>query len=102
MYKGRKEITHVEVDERNIHRHIEKNEYNVCVKTVTRPNVQEQCIHTRKKRKDTKHPHYIPPKKKKKTLPLRKMSNSPPKNDYSHIQNYSPFLSRVIKGKSVK
>ena len=36
------------------------------------------------------------------TLPLTKMSNSPPKNDYSRIQNYSPFLSRIIKGKSVK
>ena len=29
-------------------------------------------------------------------------TNSPPKNDYSHIQNYSPFLSQVTKGKSVK
>ena len=38
------------------------------------------------------------------TLPLKKWSytNSPPKNDYSHIQNYSHFLSRVTKGKSVK
>ena len=33
------------------------------------------------------------------TLPLTKWSytNYPPKNDYSHIQNYSPFLSRVTK-----
>ena len=38
------------------------------------------------------------------TLPLTKMSyiNSPPKNDYSHIQNYFLFLSWVTKGKSVK
>ena len=35
----------------------------------------------------------------KTTLPLTTMSNSPPKNDYSHIQNYSPFLSRVTKGR---
>ena len=48
MYKGRKETIHVEVGERNIHPHIEKNEYNVCVKTVTRPNVQEQCIYKRR------------------------------------------------------
>ena len=36
--------------------------------------------------------------------PLTKWSytNSPPKNDYSYIQNYSPFLSRVTKGKNVK
>ena len=38
------------------------------------------------------------------SLPLTKMSytNSHPKNDYSHIQNYFPFLSRMTKGKSVK
>ena len=37
------------------------------------------------------------------TLPLTKVShtNSPAKNDYSHIQNYFPFLSRVTKGKNV-
>ena len=49
MYKGKKETTHVEVGERNINAYIEKNEYNVCVKTVTRPNVQEQCIYKRRK-----------------------------------------------------
>ena len=56
------------------------------------------------KEKDTNNPHYIP-KKKKKKLPLtKKMSytNSTPKNNYSHIQNYFPFLSWVTKGKSVK
>ena len=62
MYKGRKETIHVEVGERNIHPHIEKNEYNVCVKTVTKPNVQEQCIYKKKIRKDTiissLHPSY--------------------------------------------
>ena len=26
-------------------------------------------------------------------------TNSPPKSDYSHIQNYFPFLSRVTKGR---
>ena len=26
-------------------------------------------------------------------------TNSPPKSDYSHIQNYPPFLSRVKKGR---
>ena len=35
-------------------------------------------------------------------LPLTKMFNSPSKNDYFHIQNYFPFLSRMTKGKSVK
>ena len=56
-----------------------------------------------RKEKDTNNPHYIPKKKKK--LPLtKKMSytNSTPKNNYSHIQNYFPFLSWVTKGKSVK
>ena len=51
MYKEKKETTHVEVGERNIHPYIEKNEYNVCVKMVTRPNVQEQCIYKRRKEK---------------------------------------------------
>ena len=41
MYKGRKETTHVEVGERNIHPYIEKNKYNVCVKMITILNVQE-------------------------------------------------------------
>ena len=41
VYKGRKETTHVEVGERNIHPYIEKNKYNICVKMVTRPKVQE-------------------------------------------------------------
>ena len=54
------------------------------------------------KKKDTYYPYYIP--QNISTLPLTKWSytNSPPKNDYSHIQNYSPFLSRVTKGKSVQ
>ena len=30
-----------------------ENKYNVCVKMVTRPNVQEQCVYKKKKRKDT-------------------------------------------------
>ena len=41
-------------------------------------------------------------KTKKKNIPLTKMSNSPSRNDYSHIQNYFPFLSWVTKGKNVK
>ena len=38
------------------------------------------------------------------TFPLTKIfyTNSPLKNDYSHNQNYSHFLLRVTKGKSVK
>ena len=46
-------------------------------------------------------PHYIPYIN---NTPLTKWSytNSPPKNDYYHIQNYSLFLSRMTKGKSVK
>ena len=66
---------------------------------VTRPNVQEQCIYKRKKRKDTKYPHYIP--QNISTLPLTKWSytNSPPKNDYSHIQpKLLPFFVTSDKG----
>ena len=63
VYKGKKETTNIEVGERNIHPHIEKNKYNVCVKTVTRPNVQEQCIYKRRKEKkryiiSSLHPSY--------------------------------------------
>ena len=101
MYKGRKETTHVEVGERNIHPYIEKNKYNVCIKTVTRPNVQEQYIYKRRKEKIN---NILTTSLILTTLPLTKWSytNSLPKNDYFHIQNYSPFLSRVTKGKSVK
>ena len=37
-------------------------------------------------------------------LPLAKISyaNPSPKYDYSHNQNYFPFLSWVTKGKSVE
>ena len=54
-----------------------------------------------KRKKDTNNIHYIP---QVSTLPLTKWSytNSPPKNDYPHIQNYFPFLSRMTKDKSVK
>ena len=101
VYKGRKETTYIEVGERNIHPHIEKNKYNVCVKTVTRPNVQEQCIY--KRRKEKIH-NILTTSLISTTLPLTKWSytNSPPKNNYSHIQNYFPFLSRMTMGKSVK
>ena len=60
---------------------------------------------SKKERKEKKR--YIisslhPSKEKDNNTPLSTMipkSNSPPKNDYSHIQNYSPFLSRVTKGR---
>ena len=41
-------------------------------------------------------------KKNNNNTPPNKMiqkTNSPPKSDYSYIQNYSPFLSRVTKGR---
>ena len=41
-------------------------------------------------------------KKKNNNTPPNKMipkTNSPLKSDYSHIQNYSPFLSQVTKGR---
>ena len=51
--KGKKETTHVELGERNIHPHIKIISTMYVKKMVTRPNVQEQCIYKRKKRKDT-------------------------------------------------
>ena len=61
-------------------------------------NVSEKKGKKKRYIKSSLHPSRIS------TLPLTKMSytNSPPKIDYSHIQNYSPFLSLVTKGKSVK
>ena len=68
---------------------------------VTRPmyknNVSQIEMKEKKYIKSLLHPSMC-------TLPLTKISysNSPPNYDYSHNQNYSPFLSRVTKGKSVK
>ena len=55
----------------------------------------------KKKGKDTKYPRYIPQKDNNNTLPntMNPKTNSPPKSDYSHIQNYSPFLSQVTRGR---
>ena len=60
---------------------------------------------SKKERKEKKR--YIisslhPSKEKANNIPPNTMipkTNSPPKSDYSHIQNYFPFLSRVIKGR---
>ena len=55
-----------------------------------------QCTRTmylnkkEKKRYKASSLHPSTKKKKKKTLPLTKMSNSPPKNDYFHIQKPTP------------
>ena len=57
------------------------NNLNIYQKRVQ--GLLSQCKMMYLKRKDTKSPHYIPKKKKKKkALPLTKMSyvNSPPKN----------------------
>ena len=56
----------------------------------------------KEKKKDTYYPYYIPQNISILLLTKWSYTNSPPKNDHSHIQNYSPFLSRVTKGKSVK
>ena len=50
----------------------------------------------KRKKKDTNNPYYI---SQISTLLLTKWSytNSPPKYDYSHIQNYFPFLSQVTR-----
>ena len=102
MYKEKKETTHVRVGERNIHQHIKKIS-TMYVNNGHKTYVQDINVSKKEKRKkkDTNNPHYI---FQISTLPLTKWSytNSLPKYDYSHIQNYSPFLSRVTKGKNVK
>ena len=61
------------------------------VKNGHKTYVQDKCISNRKKRK-----------RYKKILTTSLDVHTPPNYDYSHIQNCSPFLSRVTKGKSVK
>ena len=71
-------------------------------KMVTKPMHKKKMYHKQRKEKDTCNPHYIPQKYQHSpqqkcpilTLPLRMTTLI--------SQNYSPFLSRVTKGKSVK
>ena len=53
------------------------------------------------KRKEKIHDILTTSLKKNDTSPNKIIpkTNFPPKSDYSHIQNYSPFLSRVTKGR---
>ena len=60
---------------------------------------------SKKERKEKIHNILTPSLKKNNNTPLNTMNpktNSPPKNDYSYIQNYSSFLSQMTKSKSVK
>ena len=65
MYKGRKETTHVEVGERNIHPHIEKNKYNNVNKWSQDLRYTNNVSKKKEKKKiqvikkDTSNPHYI-------------------------------------------
>ena len=52
-----------------------------------------------RKEKDTRYPNYFPQKNNTPPNKIIPKTNSPPKSDYSHIQNYFPFLSRVTKGR---
>ena len=99
MYKERKEKTHVRVGEKHTSIY-KKYKYNVC-QNGHKTHVQDINVSKVEKRKryikSSLHPSIS-------TLPLTKISytNPPLKYDYSHIQNYFPFLSRVTKGKIVK
>ena len=70
-------------------------------KMVKRSMYKNKCIQNREKKKINV---ILTTSLKNINTPPNKMSytNSPPKNDYSHIQNCSPFLLQVTKGKSVK
>ena len=64
-----------------------------------------RTMYLKKKEKKKIHNILTTSLKKKKNnnnTPPNKMipkTNSPPKSDYFHIQNYSPFSSRVTKGR---
>ena len=69
---------------------------------VTRPHVQESMYLRKKEKKRYIISSLHPEKEKKNNTPPNTMTpktNSPPKSNYSHIQNYFPFSSRVTKGR---
>ena len=57
---------------------------------------------SKQERKEKIHSILTTSLNKNNTPSNKNVSNSPLKNDYSYIQNYFPFLSRMTKGKSVK
>ena len=69
----------------------------IVIRAMYKNNVSQKEKKKKKYIKSSLHPLMC-------TLPLTKISytNPHPNYDNSHNQNYSPFLSRVTKGKSVK
>ena len=101
MYKGKKETTHERIGERKTFINIKKELSTMYVYKWSQDLMYKKNVSKKKKEKkiyiaSSLHPSIIT------TLPLTKMSNSLPKNDYFHIQNCFPFLSRMTKGKNVK
>ena len=92
MYKGRKETTHERVGERKTYNNIKKEISTMYVYKWSQDLMYKNNV-SKQERKE-KIQSIL-------TTTLNK-NNTPLKNDYSHIQNYSPFLSRMTKGKSIK
>ena len=91
VYKERKETTYVRIGERNIHQHIKKIS-TMYINNGHKTHVQDINVSKKEKRKRYKQSSLHPSVW---TLPLTKISyaNPPSKYDYSHNQNYFPFLS---------
>ena len=103
VYKERKETTHERVGERKTYINIiEKTISTIYVYKWSQDLMYKNNV-SKKERKEKIHNILTTSLKKKRnnTLPNKMIpkTNSPPKSDYSHIQNYSPFLSRVTKGR---
>ena len=96
MYKERKETTHERVGERKIYiNNIEERISTMYVYKWSQDLMYKNNV-SKKEKKEKIHNILTTSLKKNNNTPPNTMipkTNSPPKSDYSHIQNYSPFLS---------
>ena len=98
MYKDRKETTHERVGERETYiNNIEEKISTMYVYKWSQDLMYKNNV-SKKERKEKIHNIL--------STYLKKNNNTPPNTmnpktnfDYSHIQNYFPFLSRVTKGR---
>ena len=102
VYKERKETTHERVGERKTYiNNIEEKISTMYIYKWSQDLMYKNNV-SKKERKENIHNILTTSLNKKNNTPINTMNqktNSPLKSDYSHIQNYSPFLSRVTKGR---
>ena len=106
MYKERKETTHERVGERETYiNNLEEKISTMYVYKWLQDLMYKKNV-SKKERKEKIHKILTTSLKKNNNTPPNTMNpkktNSPSKSDYSHIQNYSPFLSQVTKGRVLR